>query len=112
MRKDASALRNIFGPLREVSLDEIAGEPMDIEPANERGESVLGRRLAGGCYDRSREVQPGASHGDRCDGCRRAVPLVCTIDMRTAAARVRRRRYCGECAKLIGDWKPPPHESA
>jgi hypothetical protein len=99
--------------MREVSLEEICGVQLDDDTTNEwqRSESVLRRRLAGGNYDRSREALTSVSDGDRCDGCRRTVPLVCNIDMQTAAARVR-RRYCGDCAKLIAEWKPPPHESA
>jgi hypothetical protein len=111
MRQNASALRELLGPLQEVSLDEICGVQLDRENEWERNESVLRRRLAGGSYDRSREAQTIVSDDNRCDGCRRAVPLVCTIEMRTASDRGR-RRYCAECAKLIGDWKPLPHESA
>jgi hypothetical protein len=95
MRQNAFALRGIFGALQEVSLDEICGETIESEPATV---SV-------------RSNTPGLS-GDRCDGCRRAVPLVCAIDMPTAETARGRRRYCAECAKLIGDWRPSPQESA
>jgi hypothetical protein len=111
MRKNAFALRALLGPLQEVSLDEICGVQLDRENEWDRNESVLRRRLAGGSYDRSRETHSIGSDDNRCDGCRRAVPLVCTIEMQMAVERVR-RRYCAECARLIGDWKPPPNESA
>jgi hypothetical protein len=107
MRRDASALRTLFGPLREVSLDEICGVPIESECS----ESALRLRLAGPSFDRSREALTSVAGGDRCDGCRRAVPLVCSLEMRTEATRAR-RRYCAECARLIGDWKPPTHDSA